>query len=355
MTYREMIGLYKEGKLPEAARERLAAEIERQQAISDYLFECEEAEEEAGGQAVLPDDRSVTLRADKAEERFTRAIRKSIRDCFVRTGLIIGGCVLALVLLFEILGPRVADLFYYDPLEAAADGRAANALSADLAAFTELFRPDYYRTEALAVRQGRGEYDIRIVDRLSRGALGRDTVGKIEGGELLLYDGSSLAPVCGLFEKDGSGDKALALEAMRLSLAEGPAYNACFTLSGPMELSEFLARWREAGLPANGLWIAVDAELAAYDLGFFAAGPQGLLDEDGAQAHFVEMLRYLAGRDRFLQMCACPDGTELEALAEAAENGPIYVRGFSVTGRRDTLLMVAENSEIAAVRIRDAE
>ena len=47
MTYREMIGLYKEGKLPEAARERLAAEIERQQAISDYLFECEEAAADA--------------------------------------------------------------------------------------------------------------------------------------------------------------------------------------------------------------------------------------------------------------------------------------------------------------------
>ena len=351
MTYREMIGLYKEGKLPEAARERLAAEIERQQAISDYLFECEEAEADAeAGELGLGE-----LRADEAEERFTRAIRKSIRDCFVRTDLIVGGCVLALVLLFAILVPRVADLFYYDPLEAAADGRAGNALSADLAAFTELFRPDYYRTEALAVRQGRGEYDIRIVDRLSRGALGRDTVGKIDRGKLLLYDGSSLAPVCGLFEKDGSGDKTLALEAMRLSLAEGPAYDVCFALTGPVELSEFLARWREAGLPADGLWLAVDAELSDLDLGFFAAGPQGLLDMDAARAHFAATLRYLAGRDRFLQMCACPDGAELAALAEAAENGPVYVRGFSVTGRRDTLLMIAERPEVAAVRIRNAE
>lgn len=41
MTYRERIELYRTGKLSEGEKEQVEADIERQEAISEYLFETE--------------------------------------------------------------------------------------------------------------------------------------------------------------------------------------------------------------------------------------------------------------------------------------------------------------------------
>ena len=45
MTYRELIVLYKNGKLDEAQKKQVEADIERQEAISEYLFDAEEIPE----------------------------------------------------------------------------------------------------------------------------------------------------------------------------------------------------------------------------------------------------------------------------------------------------------------------
>ena len=39
MTYRELIQLYKTGKLNKEDKEKVAADIERQEAIGEYLFD----------------------------------------------------------------------------------------------------------------------------------------------------------------------------------------------------------------------------------------------------------------------------------------------------------------------------
>ena len=39
MTYRELIDLYKNGKLNEEQKAKVEKDIERQEAISEYLFE----------------------------------------------------------------------------------------------------------------------------------------------------------------------------------------------------------------------------------------------------------------------------------------------------------------------------
>ena len=39
MTYRELLELYKQGKLEENKKHEVESDIERQEAISDYLFD----------------------------------------------------------------------------------------------------------------------------------------------------------------------------------------------------------------------------------------------------------------------------------------------------------------------------
>ena len=43
MKYSELIELYKKNELPEQQREQIEYDIERQEAISEYLFEKDEA------------------------------------------------------------------------------------------------------------------------------------------------------------------------------------------------------------------------------------------------------------------------------------------------------------------------
>ena len=44
MTYRELLRLYKQGKLEDSAKKQIEAEIEKQDAISEFLYEeaCDE-------------------------------------------------------------------------------------------------------------------------------------------------------------------------------------------------------------------------------------------------------------------------------------------------------------------------
>ena len=39
MTYRELLKLYKQGKLEDSAKKQVEAEIEKQDAISEFLYE----------------------------------------------------------------------------------------------------------------------------------------------------------------------------------------------------------------------------------------------------------------------------------------------------------------------------
>ena len=39
MTYRELLRLYKQGKLEDSAKKQIEAEIEKQDAISEFLYE----------------------------------------------------------------------------------------------------------------------------------------------------------------------------------------------------------------------------------------------------------------------------------------------------------------------------
>ena len=69
MKYSELIELYKKNELPEQQQKQIEYDIERQEAISEYLFEKDEATA-----FNLTDD------ADFAEADFTEKTNKSIRQ-----------------------------------------------------------------------------------------------------------------------------------------------------------------------------------------------------------------------------------------------------------------------------------
>ena len=92
MGYRELLDLYKNGRLDGSVKEQIEADIEKQEAISEYLFEQEEAisanlfeqEKDAGnGMAGMPSD-AAKSGCRQEQPDFARMVNRSIRRAFLR-------------------------------------------------------------------------------------------------------------------------------------------------------------------------------------------------------------------------------------------------------------------------------
>ena len=88
MTYRELLKLYQEGKLDKAQTDEVEHAIEKQEAISEYLYE----KEEIPGLEVLQgqEKEEVFVQGNGAEseeeQRFVKMIQKTIRRTFLKMG-----------------------------------------------------------------------------------------------------------------------------------------------------------------------------------------------------------------------------------------------------------------------------
>lgn len=189
MTYREILKLYKQGKLEEAKQKEIEADIEKQDAISEYLFE----------EDTIPDIEFMEENNEGAEEteaeqdsRFLKMINQSIKRAFIKMGVTVGAVVLIIVLLIVFALPGFVSLFYYDPGKIIGknplNGIKTNQVSLDMAVYTELFVPGYYRSRVEVDDLGYGKYDICIKQETSINGFFTDLSGKINKNHMLLYD-----------------------------------------------------------------------------------------------------------------------------------------------------------------------
>ena len=209
MNYRELLQKYKAGELPEEQRKQVRQDIEKQDAISEYLFDNEEMEfeeqvEQDGGQTTESTDGSVpkdgqnvnivgaavpkdgqrtnviegtvpkdgqrthviegTVPKDGQEAEFTKLIRRAIRRTFIKYGVITGVIVIGIVCFLVFALPKIQDAMYYDPnkIVGTEEGNKTNQLSLDMSVYSELFLPENYRDSAAATGSGYGNYDIVI-------------------------------------------------------------------------------------------------------------------------------------------------------------------------------------------------
>ena len=84
MTYRELLKLYKQGKLEDSAKKQVEAEIEKQDAISEFLYEegtIPDFSDLESGQERFDDsndENQLTERQDnKAEDNVEKQIKES--------------------------------------------------------------------------------------------------------------------------------------------------------------------------------------------------------------------------------------------------------------------------------------
>ena len=286
MSYHELIELYKAKELSEQERQRVEQDIERQEAISEYLFEREEQETLELGFA----QEEKAEYADQKADEFTRRVNRAIRQAFIKMGAAVCAVTLVIVLLILFVLPEAVSMFYYDPGRIVGEneygGGTTNQMSLDMAVYTELMVPGEYRYNVQVDDRGYGDYDITIYQNVSFTGTFTNVAGRIERDNLQLYDVNQLrrptGNIFGWFQMepedgktltelvesgDGSsayffsaaGDRKQATETLN-SLDENGLYYGYVTLDRLMPYEEYMTFMDEIinndDLTVSDIWCA---------------------------------------------------------------------------------------------------
>lgn len=204
MTYRQILDEYKKNALPEEKQKEVAADIEKHEAISDYLYEESEIPDinEAfsepnenicgcNGSGCDPGPAgSITDSAQRAED-FTAVVNRSIRKAFLKLGITVFAAAALLILFVQFILPGIVDNFYYDPTEIVSqptDSFIENRMSRDIGTYTELVMPETHRTDVTAESLGYGKYNISIHQNLSYTDFFSTATGDVTRGKLRLFN-----------------------------------------------------------------------------------------------------------------------------------------------------------------------
>ena len=147
MRYRELLELYRKKELGEQEREMVEQDIEKHEAISDYLFEREESDTLNLGADL--DQREAAEPGQKREDsaggdEFTKRVNRAIRRAFLKMGAAVCTVTLVIVLLILFVLPGAVSQFYYDPGKIVGQdsyGGSTNQKRLDKAVYTELGFP----------------------------------------------------------------------------------------------------------------------------------------------------------------------------------------------------------------------
>lgn len=392
MTYRELLKLYKEGKLDENRRKEVESEIEKQDAIGEYLFEeskiplLDELEE------------GETASETQADEKFISYVQKSIRKAFVKAGIITGTAVLAVVLLVIFVLPDFVSLFYYSPAKIIEEEYSINQMTLDMAVYTDMFMPGNYRDAVIAEDLGYGKYRIQIRQHQSADGKFENVDGIIERNRLILYDSDSLKlPNFNIFVPgrermnslavDGETGELLGLNGTKVQadkaieeLDESKYYKVYVTFKDMMEYEKFYGWYDEADISGYYLWCAVGAcneegMIISPNMGFNIM-PGGtcfrwdkekypylsLTDLDGVvedagsgeimKTHFISMLSYLRDNDDIVKMMNTGD-VDFDSIIESVEKDGLNIYGFFAVAQKEDILKLREQQEVTYIGTED--
>lgn len=390
MTYRELLHLYKKGELEEEQANRIRDEIEKQEAISEYLFDNEHIPEFSD---MDTEKESAPFESESDDKNFLKLIKKTIRRAFIKAGVTVAAVVLLLVLLTNTTLPYIVDKMYYNPAEIVGEtlGLETNRISLDASVYTELFTPGYYRTKVNVEREGYGEYDVHIPQTTSINGQFRDVYGTVEKGKLTLFSGGLFNAVTGnAFPAEeiddvilghvgtgAAGDRDAMLRKIR-ELDESDYYVGYVTFDRVMTYDELTDWSKKAGITPD--WCAVcyrqneseyiadniigfnyisEGRVMGYDkekypylnycdlidtVGNF---PEDTISAENMETHFLSMLRYIKDNKEFGEMAGLNiSEPKLNIYINSVEEHGLDIYGFAVTAQRSTFEELIEIEDV---------
>ena len=393
MTYFELIELYKKKELDEEISKKIEIDIEKHEAISEYLFEKEE---------IAPDNEEDILKEDDGE--FLEKINRYVRKAFLRLGITVGGITIAVVLFTIFVLPHIVSVFYYNPGEIVAEN--TNRMSLDMAVYTELMIPEYFREDGMVEDNGYGSYDITIVQNASYTNWFTNVSGTVKRNKLKLYDINALNKPSGnafgatslikeaddiLSEEDdlyggtliagAAGGPEQAKETL-INLEEDKKYIGYVTLDRLIRYDEFIdfinrqkniysvwctpctSDFSDGGSfntmnmgfylnPGHSTFLNWDREkypnLMLWQSGMnekeYDNMTENIKSEDFMKTHFISLLNYMSDQEMFLEMVG-EDSRIFEEAADYIDKNGITVYGFACIAEKEDLIVLNEREEV---------
>lgn len=397
MTYHELLELYKEDKLDKEQRKKIEDEIEKQDAISEYLYE----------ESKIPEFENSFYSDENTESEqanFASLIQKSIQKAFFRLGVSIFAITILAVFFIQFTLPNLVSVFYYNPAKTV--GENGNQLSLDMAVYTDLVMPGYRRDNVSVEPRGYGNYDICIYQVVSFDSRFTNLNGKVEKGKLALYNTNIVKKPSGnvfawfqirgdiskslteLMKEDNynmssGGSKEEATKALE-ELNDKDRYLGYVTLDHMMNYED-LTQFLNENEDLQDAWLAICTNkpttsndmFNADNIGFatnlsmlsafkwdekkypnlmildnftFADARELLQSEEFAKTHFTSMLRYTADQTGFLKLMDDYSPNYVEAANYVQENG-ITVYGFASIMNKETALKLNDKNEVYQINI----
>lgn len=413
MTYREKLKKYKEQSLSKEEMKEIEDEIEKYEAISDYLYEQETIPDLEGllTESKSPQQKGKSL--EEPEENFVELVNHSIQRAFLHLGVVVLSISLVIVLFIQFALPHIVSLFYYDP--SAKRGTYGNQMSLDMTVYSELFLPCMKRDSVTVEDQGYGNYDISINQTVTYTRQFINVSGEIRRGKLRLFDNNVLKePTSNAFAwYQVGGDRSKTLEELLQPLGnehinmcaagepeealgtiqnldDREKYIGYVSLNQLMDYESFIA-YLEKYENLAGSWCAVQTEeweqdrmFRASNIGFscsldysielgydydktrypelflweaeegetFEQLEECIKSEPYMTTHFVSLLNYLADQKAFCDMME-KEPQRLKEVAQYISSHGLDVYGFAAIMNKETMLMLSEQPEIYEIYVQN--
>jgi len=154
MNYRELLHRYKNGIVTEEEKQLVEQEIEKHEALEEYLSEVMDEEF---------DDMTIISNVEKHDEETTklkRSVNNRLRKVVFTSVAIV---ITIFISIFFVVSPLI-DALYYNPNKTTV-GKRDNDISFDVYAISELNMPGYSPSTVLAHKKGFGEYNVMYSNR----------------------------------------------------------------------------------------------------------------------------------------------------------------------------------------------
>ena len=198
MSYRNILEQYMKNELSEEKMKQVKADIEQQEAISEFLLE----QEEVGQVGVFE---HISEDGDAEAKVFAKNVQQAIHQAFVKVGILVGGITIVVVLFILFGLPRIVSSFYYNPGAKVSVQEEVNSssqdtweqMSLDMMIYTDVFMPYNPRQSVEVLENGYGSYDVNIGSFFYQDDRYEEVVGRINQNELWLYNPSAFKQMPG--------------------------------------------------------------------------------------------------------------------------------------------------------------
>lgn len=366
MTFRELLEKYKNQTATPEERKQVEAELEKYNALTEYLLEQDvdmEGEDLAGQQEEL--------------QKIDRSMKKRGRR-IIAIAVVIACVVMGALTAFQ---PVISKVIWYDPTEQNFE-QISYDISCHLAVLAELTMPEVQMESVMITEKGWGQYDLQVQQReWSSGEYlwedGTVTRGKIQlksnvyqysvinafsrgtaefGNSVMTESAKAKAALADLpeylkMEAYVSLEKDWTMEELENFAAQQDGYLGWVGVRTSPEDRQFLPLMGFDADSSGYIWENVDAAYPFYELSMHEDVPLA----EAWEKHFLALLQYSIDHgDFYARLNQSNDhGSTCQMVQEYVTENGVKTYGFLYYGTPAEMRKLLENEDVEGIYVTD--